>query len=143
MVKVSPPPFIEPLADEEGVASLPWSLFFNQMFTGDTGTSWTPTFTSLTEVGTPTITGKYFKIGQSLCYFWVTITPSTSTTATAGATYINNFPLDIVSDGACLAVSGLLGTNAGQCEASTNRIYPPSWSAVTVPLTIVGLVEIT
>jgi len=40
-----------------------------------------------------------------------------------------------------LAVSGLLGTNAGMCDKSSNNIYVPSWSAVTVPLTVVGMVE--
>lgn len=142
MSKVSPPPTYNPLIeDQSGNASLRWILFFNSIYTGDTGTDWTPTFTNLTTVGTPTITGRYFRISQNLVYFSVVITPATSTTATAGTTYIDNFPLDITTDGACLAVSGGAGTPAGQCVASNNRIYVPAWSAVTVPLTIIGLVE--
>lgn len=130
------------MVDEEGIATLPWILFMNQLFTGDTGTIWTPTFTSLTQVGVPTITGKYYKIGQNLCYFAVRIVPATSTSCTAGTTYIDNFPLTVLGDGACLAVSGLLGSSAGQVEQGTNRIYPPAWTAVTVPLTIVGFAEV-
>lgn len=141
MTKVAPPPLYNPVVDQGGVASLPWTLFFNQLFTGDTGTEWTPTFTSLTTVGTPTITGRYYKLSQNLSYFTVRVVPETSTTATAGTTYIDNFPLDITGDGACLAVSGLVGGNAGMAEAATNRIYVPAWTAVTVPLTVVGLVE--
>lgn len=143
MSNIQPPPIQQEMVDEDGIATLQWILFFTQLFTGDSGTDWTPTFTNLTEVGgSATITGRYFKIGQNLAYFSVRIVPVTNTSATAGTTFVNNFPLTVVNDGACLAVSGLLGGNAGQVELGTNRIYPPSWSAVTVPLTIVGLVEV-
>jgi hypothetical protein len=136
-----PPPIQEQLTDDQQALTMPWILFFNQNFTGDLGTSWTPTFTSLTETGTPTITGRYYQISQALCYFNVTITPATDTTATAGTTYINNFPLTASSNGICFAVSGNLGSNSGMVVASNNRIYVPAWTAVTVPLTIIGIVE--
>lgn len=140
MAKIDPPPIYEPISGSDGKASLPWILFFNRIFTGDTGTSWTPTFTNLTITGTPTITGVYYKIGP-LCFFRITITPATDTSATAGSTYVNNFPLTMSAPGFCIPVSGLLGGGTGMCDAATNRIYPPSWSAVTVPLYILGLVE--
>lgn len=141
MATIKAPPIYEPLVESDGKAKLPWILFFNSLFTGDTGTSWTPNFVNLTTVGTPTITGTTYKISQSLVYFSVRIVPATNTTGVAGTTYIDNFPYVLKADGACLAVSGLLGANAGMCDQQTNRIYPPSWSAVTVPLTIVGMVE--
>src|SRR3982751_1886705 len=100
MTSIKAPPIYEQLAEDDGKAKLPWILYFNSLFTGDAGTSWTPTFTSLTTVGTPTITGKIYQIGRSLAYFAVRIVPSTSTTATAGTTYINNFPLVLKADGA-------------------------------------------
>lgn len=140
MSNLKPPPIYDEMIDQSLKATISWSLFFDAIFRGDNGTSWTPTFTSLTEVGTPTITGKYFRVG-ALVYFWVKIVPGTNTSAVAGTTYINNFPLTLRSDGANLAVSGLLGSNAGMCDSATNRIYPPAWTTVTVPLTIVGLVE--
>lgn len=139
MSSIQPPPITNQVVDQDGIATLPWILFFNQLFVGDTGVEWTPTFTSLTQVGTPTITGRYYKIG-ALAYFSILITPATSTSATAGTTYVNNFPLDVISDGACFAVSGLVGGNVGMVEASTNRVYVPAWTTVTVPLTVVGLV---
>jgi len=137
----TPPPVPEKVIDEQGQPTLPWLMFFNNLFTGDTGTEFAPTFTNLTISGTPTITGKYYKLSQSLCYFMVTITPSTSTSSSAGSTYINNFPIDINGDGICFAVSGNLGTGSGHVVASSNRIYVPAWSAVTVPLTIIGIME--
>lgn len=141
MSRLNPPPTYENVVGGDGKASLPYILFFNQVYEGDTGTTWAPTFVNLTEVGTPTITGRYYRLTQRLVYFAVTIVPQTSTTATAGTTYISNFPLTLQGDGACLAVTGLTGSNAGMCEATTNRIYVPGWTAITVPLTIVGLVE--
>lgn len=143
MTEVTPPPIYQPLADDKtGIASTPWILFYNSLFTGDTGNAWSPQFTNLTVVGTsPTITGTYYRLGRSLVYFRVKIIPGTNTSATAGTTFINNFPLKMSGDGACFAVSGLLGTNAGVCDSASNAVYVPSWSAVTVPLSIIGMVE--
>ncbi len=140
MTKIAPAPIYIPVVDESGVATLPWILFFNQLFTGDTGTAFTPVFTNLTIVGTPTFDAKYYKIGQNLVYFSLKITPATSTSATAGSTYFD-FPLDITAVGAVFAVTGLLGSNAGMAEALTNRVYVPAWSVVTAPLTITGTLE--
>lgn len=141
-MSTQPPPIQEQVIDEGGILTLPWILFMNNLFTGDRGTDFTPVFTNLTTVGTPTLTGRYIKIGQSLAYFWLKIVPSTSTTAVAGTTYINNFPLTFLSDGICFAVSGLLGSTSGHITSADNRIYVPAWSAVTVPLTIVGIGEV-
>lgn len=141
MTKVSPPPIYELLADQNGKPTIPWILFFNQIFKGDTGTTWTPTFTNLSVTGTPTITGRYYKISDSIVYFSVNLIPATDMTSVPGDTYINNFPLTMKADGICFAVSGQLGTNSGMCEKTSNRIYTPQWSVVTVPLTVVGIVE--
>jgi hypothetical protein len=141
MTSVKEPPTYEILTDETGKPRIPWLLFFDSTWRGDTGTTWIPSFTNLTITGTPTITGKTYRLSQSLVYFSVTITPATDTSAVAGSTYINNFPFTLKANGACLAVSGLLGSNAGMCDQLTNRVYVPVWTAVTVPLTVVGIVE--
>lgn len=140
---IKSPPIYEPLSnDPNGVASLPWILFFNQIYTGDKGLDWSPLFTSLTVVGAaPTITGRVYKISQSIAFFRIKIVPGTNTSSTAGTTFVNNFPLIMNADGVCFAVSGLLGTNSGMCDQSSNGIYVPTWTAVTVPLTIIGMVE--
>lgn len=140
-MSLEPPPIYENIADQSGKASLAWILFFQNQFNGDAGTSWTPTFQNLTTTGTPTIRGKYFKLSKYLTYFSVNITPATDVSATAGTTYIDNFPLTINNDGVVFAVTGNLGDGPGHVVASNNRIYIPSLSAVTVPITLVGLME--
>ena len=137
---VQPPPIQEVLAEEgTGLATLPYILFFNQLFTGDSGTAWTPTFTSLGSTGTPTITGRYYKLSTFITVFWVRVTPATDTTSTAGTTYIDNFPLSLSNDGFCTAVSNGLGSSSGHVIASNRRIYTPGWSALTNPVQIVGV----
>lgn len=143
MTNVAPPPIQEVLSEEgTGLPTIPWILFYTNMFQGDTGTDWTPTFDGLTEVGgAATITGRYFKYNQQLVYFRISVTPATNTSAVAGTTYVNNFPLDVTTDSACSVVSGNLGGVSGMVVATNNRIYPSAWTTVTVPLTIVGTVE--
>jgi hypothetical protein len=136
-----PPPLYDPVTDEDGKAQLSWANFFQNTFTGDKGTVWIPTFTSLTEVGTPTITGRYYKLLSGLVYFWVQIVPGTSTSSTAGTTFINNFPLNINNNGACFALTGGLGSGSGHAVSGTKTIFTPAWSAVTATLTVVGLIE--
>ena len=139
--RVTAPPTYEKLVDKDDKANLAWVLFFNKIFQGDAGDDWTPTFTNLTTVGTPTITGRVYKLSGALSFFRVHIVPSTSTTAVAGTTYISNMPVTATANGICFAVSGLLGTSAGMYDSATNRVYVPAWSAVTAPLTIIGICE--
>lgn len=143
MAKVTPPPLYNAIAEEEdGIATVPWSLFFNNLYVGDTGTEWTPVFSGLTESGgSADITGTYYKISQSLTYFSIVIDPATSTSSVAGVTYCGNLPLNITKDGACSAVGGVLGLLPGMVQSSSNRIYPPDWTSVTVPVTICGIIE--
>lgn len=136
-----PPPTRNPLTEKQGELTMPWLLFFNSMFAGDAGNAWTPTFTSLTEVGTPTITGRYYQISKYLCYFNILITPGTNTSATAGTTYVNNFPLTMNANGFCVSASNNLGGGLGMAVASSNRIYVPAWTTVTTPINIIGVVE--
>lgn len=136
---IQPPPNFELALDEGGKFRMAWKLFFQQLFNGDNGTAWSPTFTNLTVVGTPTITGMYFKLGQ-FAIAEITITPSTSTTAVAGTTYCD-FPLIMQANGICFAVADNTGSNSGMCTASVNRIYVPAWTGVTTPVTIFALVR--
>lgn len=142
MSNLTPPPIQDNVVDQEGFPSVPWSMFFNNTYLGDMGTEWTPSFTNLTQVGTPTITGNYKLISRQLVFFRVHIVPATNTTSTAGSTAVTNFPMTFTSNGFCLAVSGNLGGGSGMVSAADNRIYVPSWTAVTVPLTVLGLAEV-
>lgn len=143
MSNITPPPTADQIVDQEGFINLSWASFMNNLYEGDTGATWTPTFTSLTTVGTPTITGRYYRLTRRLVYFAVAIVPATSTSATAGTTYIDNFPLTFSGDGIVFAVTGGLGDGPGHIVASSNRVYVPAWSAVTVPLTVIGICEVS
>lgn len=141
---IEPPPTRNPLADDDGVLTMPWLVYFNQLQNGDAGTSWTPTFVSLTEVGgSATITGRYYKISQYICYFNILVTPVTNTSATAGTTYVDNFPLEAFNNGICASASANLGGGLGMVNAANNRIYVPGWTTVTTPINIIGIVEAT
>jgi hypothetical protein len=141
MSSVRPAPIYDPIADEDAKASRSWILFFNGLFEGDTGTAWTPTFVNLTQTGTPTIAGYYYRVTRRLVYFRIDITPATDTSAVAGSTYIDNFPLTFSNNGICFAVTGNLGDGPGMVASATNRIYVPAWTTVTVPLTVIGICE--
>lgn len=130
----------EALVDDQRVTTLPWLSFFDAVASGDGGTTWTPTFTGLTEVGTATKTGRYYQISRSLVYFRIVITPATNTSATAGTTYCDNFPLNITAAGAAMSLSGATAALAG-VTSSPKRIYTGSWSLLTTPVTITGLIE--
>jgi len=143
MSKITAPPLYEAMVDNSNAPMPAWTIFFNRLFTGDTGTDWTPTFTGLTETGTPTITGKYYAISKSLIYFRVVVTPATDTSSVAGTTYINNFPLSMRNHGLCgaaLPAAGLGGT-LGVCDYLSGRIYTPVWTLANVPVIVIGMVE--
>lgn len=136
---IEAPPITDIMIEQNGLPRISWTIFFNSVFEGDGGTEWTPTFTSLGSTGTPTISGRYFRINQRFCLFFVTITPATDTSSTAATTYISNFPLTFAIDSVCFASTGSGAVQAiGGIRASDNRIYTPAWSAVTTPLTVVG-----
>lgn len=127
----------------DGKANLNWTIFFQNAANGDSGNDWTPTFTNLTVSGTPIITGRYYNISKYLALFRVSINHNGgNTTSTAGSTYVEGFPLPFAADGVVFAVSGNLGDGPGQVVANSSRIYVPGWSAVTAPLTVIGICEV-
>jgi len=136
------PPKTEPLIDDNKFMALPWLVWADQASDGDAGTTWTPTFTGLTETGTATKTGVYYRISKKLVYYRIVITPATDTSATAGVTYCNNFPLNMLANGANITCSGFTAAVAGS-TASDKRIYTAAWSVITTPITIIGIVEVT
>lgn len=135
------PPRTEPIVDDDKFATLNWTIFFESLANGDVGTAWTPTFVGLTETGTATKTGKYYRINKNLVYFRIVITPATDTSATAGTTYCDNFPLTMISDSANITCSGFTAA-AGGTTYSDKRIYTATWTNIATPITIVGLVEV-
>lgn len=134
------PPKTETLIDEDKFATLNWLAFFEDLAIGDTGTTWTPTFVGLTEVGTATKTGIYWRLSNRLTYFRIVITPTTNTSAVAGTTYCDNFPLNIAQAGVSVSLSGSSAALAG-ITSSPKRIFTGTWTTITTPITLVGIVE--
>lgn len=142
MSTLTPAPLYHPLTDKNGAITMPWIIYFTGLSTGDQGTRWTPEFQNLASTGSPSFSGMYFKIGALLTYFTAIVTPATDTSATAGSTYIDNFPEIIAADGACYAVSGSTGSlSAGIAQASSGRIYVPTWANIAVPVTVCGFIQ--
>lgn len=135
------PPKTEPVVDNYKFPTLNWLVFFDQLAEGDAGTTWTPTFIGLTEVGTATKTGVYYRISQKLVFYRITITPGTNTSATAGSTYCDNFPLNMSAAGLVASLNGSSAAISGSTSAD-RRIYTATWSLITTPVTILGLVEV-
>jgi hypothetical protein len=99
--------------------------------------TWTPTFTNLTVVGTPTYTGKYTKVGR-LVTFSLRIQSTTTTTSAAGGTYFNQPFVQFSNRSTLTAVNG----NASASYrvgliADDGNCYPPTWVPVA-DVTIYG-----
>lgn len=137
---VSPAPITQSVVDENGLATLPWTLFFNQNYNGDAGNDWTPTLTGLTGT-TSEVTGRYYRLSQYLVFFRIRIVPDGNTSSVSGTTYAESFPLNFNNDGFNTVVSGSSGGAIGMNRASDNRVYFPAWTNVSVPLSILGIVE--
>lgn len=142
MTRALLPPKTEPLVEENDFATLNWLAFFEGLSDGDAGTVWTPTFTGLTENGTATKAGKYWRLTKNLAFFRITITPGTDTTAVAGTTYCDNFPLNITSAGIVGTISGFTAAVSG-ATSSPKAIYTSAWTAITTPINIVGILEVS
>lgn len=138
---VNPPPTYEKIADADGNVTSAWLQFFDQVYGGDQGRAWTPTANSLGSVGTPVLTGTIYQISKKLVFFNLLITPGTNTTSTAGTTYFTGLPVIPFANGFCTAQSSNLGDPTGEVLASSGRIYTPAWSAITVPVTVTGVIE--
>lgn len=144
MTAIAPPPLQESiartLAGGKQEVTFPWAAFFNGVYEGDAGQKWDPVFTNLTESGgAADITGVYGQINQNMVLFNILIEPAGSVSATAGSTYASGFPLQFTHDTFCIAVTGGLGGLPGHVVSSTNRIYIPALSSVTVPVSIIGV----
>lgn len=140
-----PPPTKVPLVqDKSGFPTLQWLVFLNGLFNGDPGNVWTPEIQNLQVTGDlPSVVGRTYQISKYLVYFSVTIIPASGSklNATAGNWLISNLPYEMLNNGICFAVSGELGTVGGMIDGGQGVIFPPSLVNVTVPVTIVGLVE--
>lgn len=140
MTGVPEPPIRDALLDASGKASFPWREYFNKDWRGDSGTAWVPEWVNFNDP--MTVTAKYYRISQYLCYFNIVIVPVTHTTTIDHATYAT-FPLRILaSSGFNVAISDRsIGT--GISQSNPNRLIMPHWTNVTQTITVSGVLEAT
>jgi hypothetical protein len=94
--------------------------------------TWTPSWSGLTVVGTPTYTGKYVKIGINVfCY--LTVTSTTSTASIANTTAFTGLPYTQATGpgnhSSMTAVNNANVTSLGVGLINTNTGYTPNWGA--------------
>lgn len=107
----------------------------------DQFTTWTPTLVGWTNVGSPTVVGKYKRVGK-IVTFYVTVTPSGggSISATRVTSTITGFPWGTVTIGSATMTDGN-ANSYGVCVVSpTGIIYPQTSGVLTVELNFVGTV---
>lgn len=130
-------PIADKLLDDTGKLRPSWVVYFSELNRGDAGTTWNPTITGLTTVGTPTITGVYYQ-NNGFTDFAVKIVPGTNTSSTLGVTTITA-PFSVAQDA---AINVVTGTSNAQGVINTGKtIYLPTWSLITSPVTITGRVK--
>lgn len=141
MAKTQPPPTYDMMMSvNTGKVTPSWNIFFDQLFKGDQGQSFSPTFSGLTYTGAaPTLTGTYYQLSTKVCKFNIVIVPSSgnSTTMAAGG-YVSNFPLRFSVDDACFVCTNAPSVATGVCDSTNNRILLPTWTTITSKITISG-----
>lgn len=135
---MSQAPIADKLLDDTGKLRPTWVIYFSDLDRGDVGTTWNPAITGLVPVGTPTITGVYYQ-NEGFTDFAVKIVPGTNTSSTLGTTTIA-LPFNVVADVPAFAVAGN-GVFVGIVNAASKTLFLPTWTTVTLPITITGRVK--
>lgn len=107
---------------------------------------WVPSFTGLTVVlgaGSVVYSARYRRVYRDV-FFDLVIAPAggATTASSAGTTWVTP-PIQIINDAACSAVNGSSVGSLGHgfIDASTNRIWLPSWGAGGSRMVISGRYE--
>ena len=106
-------------------------------------TTFTPARTGWTDVGTPTVTGRYLQAGN-VCFFQVKVVPATTTATVAGTSYVA-LPLTaagIGGDGSMENITTLIAIGACAFDVTNSRVYVPTQGATGNSLTIAGWFEV-
>lgn len=96
--------------------------------------TWTPTLTGYTIVGSPIITGKYVRNGNTV-HCWILIDTSVGNTvqSIAGTSRISNFPLNLAPTirSTCTASDEAITSYGVGAVSPADGAYTPSWPAGT------------
>jgi hypothetical protein len=105
--------------------------------------TWTPVRTGWTDVGTPTVAGRFRVVGRQ-CFFQVLVTPATSVATTAGTSYIG-LPIGAEGYGGDVNMANtvtLAAVGSGMIDVTNSRCYVPTQGATGNPLAICGWYEV-
>jgi hypothetical protein len=110
----------------------------------DQNTSWTPVLAGWTNVGSPTVTGKWQRKGKVVT-FYVRVEPVTSISATKTTSSITGFPFTSpeVGSASLTMVDDNLNSYGACAMGPTGIIYPQTSGVLTVPISIAGTVLLT
>lgn len=106
------------------------SFSFRDLLSVDRWEKWTPTFTSLTTVGTESFSGRFRIIGRKV-EFQAQISAGTSIASTAGTTYMA-LPIPAVgTTGLAVMTNGTTNVAVGVChiDSTNSRCYLPTQGA--------------
>lgn len=109
----------------------------------DFWSTWTPTRTGWTDVGTPTVTARFKVVGKQ-CFFQVRVVPGTTCATTAGTSYIG-LPITATGLGGDASMQNQTTNIAiGVCsfDVTNTRVYVPTQAATGNTLSINGWYEI-
>lgn len=106
--------------------------------------SWAPTRTGWTDVGTPTVTARYCRVGN-LIFFQIKVVPETSVATVAGTSYVS-LPVaagasGIAGDASMMDTTALTAIGGCVFDISNSRCYVPAQIATGDTLTIAGFYE--
>ena len=104
---------------------------------------WTPARTGWTDVGSPTVTGRFRIVGKS-CEFQVRVVPGTTCATVAGTSYI---ALPVLASGIAGVVTMSnattnVGIGVGAVDITNSRAYVPAQAATANTLHVFGRYEI-
>ena len=107
--------------------------------------AWTPTRTGWTDVGAPTVTGRYCQIGNTV-FFQVKVVPATTVATVAGTSYVA-LPVPagvsgLAGDGSMENLTTLIAIGMCAFDITNSRAYVPTQTATANTLTIGGWYEV-
>jgi len=127
VVRASSPTLVTPVLGAATATSINFGGT-NPMSTYTSGT-WTPIWTGLTVVGTPTYTGSYTKIGR-LVFCSLNVQSTTTTASTALTTNFTGLPFAPITTSVISAVNNnTIASYGNGLVATSGTCYPPTWSA--------------
>lgn len=108
-------------------------------------TAWSPTRTGWTDVGSPTVTGRYCVLGK-VCFFQEKIVPGTTCATTAGTSY-TSLPVAAAAAGftglaTMQDITTFIAVGACAFDVANSRCHVPTQVATGNTLEICGLYEV-